>query len=80
VALSIAGQDGLSESSLATSRGDYQSGDSALICLAGQAGRQWVVDHLTAFIDAVQPDYLKWDNNLWVNCDRPGPIWALDRR
>jgi alpha-galactosidase len=20
----------------------------------------------------VQPDYLKWDNNLWVNCDRPG--------
>ncbi len=72
VALAIAGQDGLSESSLATSRGDYQSGDSALICLAGQAGRQWVVDHLTAFIDAVQPDYLKWDNNLWVNCDRAG--------
>jgi len=20
----------------------------------------------------VQPDYLKWDNNLWVNCDRAG--------
>src|SRR6185295_19650378 len=23
-------------------------------------------------LDAVQPDYLKWDNNLWVNCDRAG--------
>ncbi|HEX3701732.1 MAG TPA: alpha-galactosidase, partial [Vicinamibacterales bacterium] len=60
------------ESWLATSGGDYQSDDSAMICLAGQAGRQWVVDHLTAFIDAVHPDYLKWDNNLWVNCDRGG--------
>jgi len=20
----------------------------------------------------VQPDYLKWDNNLWINCDRDG--------
>jgi alpha-galactosidase len=31
-----------------------------------------VIDHLTAFIDAVRPDYLKWDNNIWVNCDRQG--------
>jgi alpha-galactosidase len=72
VSLAIVGQNGLSESSLATSRGGYQSNDSALICLAGQAGRQWVVDHLTALIDAAQPDYLKWDNNLWLNCDRGG--------
>ena len=21
---------------------------------------------------AVQPDYLKWDNNFWINCDRAG--------
>jgi alpha-galactosidase len=26
----------------------------------------------TALLDSVQPDYLKWDNNLWVNCDREG--------
>ena len=25
-----------------------------------------------ALIDDVQPDYLKWDNNLWINCDRDG--------
>jgi alpha-galactosidase len=31
-----------------------------------------VVDQLTRLIDEVQPDYLKWDNNLWVNCDRAG--------
>jgi alpha-galactosidase len=60
------------ESWLATSNGSYQSDHSAQVCLAGAAGRQWVVDRLTRLIDEVQPDYLKWDNNLWVNCDRPG--------
>ena len=69
---SVIGLDGLDESSIATAGGDYQSSDSGQICLAGAAGRQWVVDHLTALLDAVQPDYLKWDNNLWVNCDRAG--------
>ena len=69
---SVIGTDGLDESAIATVGGDYQSADSGQICLAGAAGRQWVVDHLTALLDAVQPDYLKWDNNLWVNCDRAG--------
>jgi alpha-galactosidase len=69
---SVIGEDGLDESAIATAGGDYQSADSGQICLAGAAGRQWVVDHLTALLDAVQPDYLKWDNNLWVNCDRAG--------
>ena len=27
---------------------------------------------LTALIDAVRPDYLKWDNNFWIDCDRFG--------
>jgi len=70
--ISLAGQNGLSESALATQGGEYGADDSAMICLAGAAGRQWVLDHLTAFIDSVHPDYLKWDNNLWVNCDRDG--------
>jgi alpha-galactosidase len=60
------------ESWLATSNGNYQSDHSAQVCLAGAAGRRWVVDRLTRLIDEVHPDYLKWDNNLWVNCDRPG--------
>jgi alpha-galactosidase len=69
---SLIGRNGLDEAMLATAAGDYQSPNSAMICLAGQAGRQWAVDHLIAFLDAVQPDYLKWDNNLWLNCDREG--------
>ncbi len=72
VNLETADDSGVSESWLATEGGNYGSSNAAQICLAGAAGRQWVFDHLTAFLDAVQPDYLKWDNNMWVNCDRPG--------
>jgi alpha-galactosidase len=72
VNLSIVGNGGVDESWLATSGGSYDSDDSAQICLGNAAGRQWVVDQLTRLIDEVQPDYLKWDNNLWVNCDRSG--------
>jgi alpha-galactosidase len=31
-----------------------------------------VIDKLSALLDAARPDYLKWDNNMWVNCDRAG--------
>jgi alpha-galactosidase len=72
VNLSIVDNGDVDESWLATSGGSYESDHSAQVCLAGAAGRQWVVDQLARFIDEVQPDYLKWDNNLWVNCDRPG--------
>jgi alpha-galactosidase len=72
VNLSVVGQDGLNESSLAMANHSYQSPHTALICLGDAAGRKWVMDRLTALIDAVQPDYLKWDNNLWVNCERDG--------
>ena len=57
---------------MATSNGNYNSNSTALICLSGQAGRQWMVNQLTGLLDAVQPDYLKWDNNVWVNCNRAG--------
>lgn len=62
---------------LATSDGKYnpnQTGapKSAQVCLADPEGRQWVLDRVIEFIETVRPDYLKWDNNLWVNCDRPG--------
>jgi alpha-galactosidase len=72
VNLSFVGAGGVDESWLATQDGSYLDSDSALICLGNAAGRQWVVNQLTTFIDAVQPDYLKWDNNLWVNCNRAG--------
>ncbi len=72
VALSQVGENGLDQAWLATAGGSYRFQDSAQICLAGKAGRQWVVDRLAALIDSVQPDYLKWDNNRWLNCDRQG--------
>jgi alpha-galactosidase len=63
---------------LATEDGRYQSGVSnresvsAQICLVDPEARAWVLDKLYEFLDAAHPDYLKWDNNFWVNCNRTG--------
>lgn len=57
---------------LATSHGRHVTDRTGQVCLAGAAGRQWVWQRLTTFIDQVRPDYLKWDNNAWLNCDREG--------
>lgn len=73
VNLSTVGQPDLAQESwLVTNGGRYGSDDAALLCLSGTAGRQWLTDRLTQLLDAVQPDYIKWDNNMWVNCDRGG--------
>jgi alpha-galactosidase len=72
VNLSLVGGPGVEESWLATEGGQYGSDHSGQICLANAAARQWLMDRLTALIDDVQPDYLKWDNNMFVNCDREG--------
>ena len=73
VALSTVDQPGLAhESWLATHDGGYGSNSAAQICLAGPQARQWLFDQLTTLIDAVGPDYLKWDNNFWINCNRQG--------
>lgn len=44
----------------------------ALICLAHPDARAWVVNHVAALVDGAGVDYLKWDNNAWLNCDREG--------
>lgn len=72
VNLSLIGPPGVEEAWLATEGGQYGSDHAGQICLANAAARQWLMDHLTALIDEVQPDYLKWDNNMFVNCDRDG--------
>jgi alpha-galactosidase len=73
VALSTVDKPGLTrESWLATRDGDYGALSAALICLTHPEARQWVLDRLIALIDRVRPDYLKWDNNFWINCNRPG--------
>ncbi len=71
VNFSSLGAGSVDEQWLATSGGGYGSDHSGQICLAGP-GRQWVLDRLTKLIDEVQPDYLKWDSNMWTNCDREG--------
>jgi alpha-galactosidase len=59
------------ETWLASRSGNYGSDFNAQLCLAG-AGHAWVFDRLVALIEQVHPDYLKWDNNFWINCDRAG--------
>lgn len=73
VSLDTVGVPGLAQEPwLATKSGNYEGGHAAQLCLGGAAGRAWVTARLAALIDTVKPDYLKWDNNLWVNCDRSG--------
>jgi alpha-galactosidase len=73
VSLATVGRSGLAQEAWLASRGgDYGSSMNGQICLAGAAGRKWVMDQLVALIDRVRPDYLKWDNNFWINCDRAG--------
>ena len=70
--LSLVGAPGVAEAWLATEGGEYGSDHAGQICLANAAARQWLMDRLTTLIDEVQPDYLKWDNNMFVNCEREG--------
>jgi alpha-galactosidase len=70
--LSLVGASGVEEEWLATNGGGYGSERVGQICLAGSAGRRWLVDRIGTLIDEVQPDYVKWDNNGWINCDRDG--------
>jgi melibiase-like protein len=72
VDLNTVGWPGSDESWLATEHGSYGSQQAGQLCLASARARRWVFDRLTALIDSVQPDYLKWDNNMWLNCDREG--------
>ena len=59
---------------LATVNGRYNAGTSnasaALICLADPEARRWVREKLIELIDEINPTYLKWDNNYWINCTR----------
>ena len=73
VALSTVGRPQLAQQSwLASNNGNFGSSTAGQICLASPAARQWVLDKLFALLDDVRPDYLKWDNNMWVNCNRSG--------
>ena len=67
------GRPGLAQQGwLATNNGSTGSTRNAQICLASGAARQWVIERLTDLIEQANPDYLKWDNNFWLNCNRSG--------
>jgi alpha-galactosidase len=73
VALSTVNQRGLAQEAwLAKAADKYGDAQAAQLCLGGPSARQWVFDQIVRLVDAVQPDYLKWDNNFWINCDRSG--------
>lgn len=75
VAMSTVGRAGLAQEAwLAKADGKYGSSEFAQLCLSSPAARQWIFDRLTALINAARPDYLKWDNNFWINCDRSGHV------
>jgi alpha-galactosidase len=63
---------GMRQAWVATQDGSFGSTTVGQVCLASEAARQWLLDRLTQLIESVRPDYLKWDNNGWVNCNRPG--------
>jgi len=72
IALDALRELGVEEAWLATSDGNRGSDRVGQICLAGTAARKWLVERLSSLIEAIGPDYLKWDNNSWLNCNRAG--------
>ena len=71
VSLDTLGLEGLAQEPwLAQFNGHNVTPTSGQLCYGNRAVREWVQGQLYALIDAVQPDYLKWDNNAWVNCNR----------
>lgn len=70
---STVGRPGLAQQGwLATNNGNLGSSRSAQICLASSAARQWIIERVSDLIDETNADYLKWDNNFWLNCTRSG--------
>lgn len=79
VAMSTVGRSGLArERWLAMANGRYdpnvrpENSTAAQICLGDAEARAWVLQRLVGLIEESEADYLKWDNNFWINCDRSG--------
>lgn len=47
-------------------------GVSAQVCLVDASAREWLFGRLSEFIEEARLDYLKWDNNFWIACNREG--------
>jgi hypothetical protein len=44
-----------------------QNGDASI-----EHARAWLLERPSALIDEVQPDYVKWNSNMFIACDRAG--------
>ena len=49
-----------------------QPGAVGADCRADDQAREWELSKVLGFIDETRPDYIKWDNNFWINCNRAG--------
>lgn len=85
VDLVLEGRPGLFESRyLAMHDGAYQPGrdnaeaDAAQICLGEGDGWMWVRDRLFGFLDEARPDYVKFDLNGWLVCNREDHVHGRD--
>jgi len=79
VSLDTVGLDGLARPEwLAQHDGFNVAPTTAELCYGTRAVRDWIRQKLFALIDTVHPDYLKWDNNAWVNCNRTGHDHGTD--
>ena len=74
IALSTIGLPDMAKEAWLATIGDSYDGDgeTAQLCLASPDARKWLLSKITTLIDSAQPDYIKWDNNFWINCDRAG--------
>ena len=73
VALDTVDRPGLArEAWLATRDGSYGAQATGQICLAHPDARKWVFDHVVEIVEKSRADYLKWDKNGWLNCNRSG--------
>ncbi len=77
VDMAMVGRPGLVDRRmLAQADGAYQPGrdnaeaDHAQICLGDGEAWTWVRDRLFAFLDEARPDYVKFDLNGWLVCNR----------
>ena len=46
--------------------------DGSALSRVRRSARHWVFNRIVQVLDEVRPDYLKWDNNFWINCNRDG--------
>ena len=58
--------------SIRPERPQFAGAVSAQVCFADPGARTWITGRLVDLIEAVHPDYMKWDNNFWINCNRAG--------